>query len=281
MHFFFFQHFWKVAFVCTNISRFWFVCYNKTLQCSDLFLKFKTNINELGFDSFLLMYHNRGSYAEKADAKIYKRKPQIIELKKNFYKTVRANRLLIADLFNKKTRRSRSMSRFVGVVRSRQGTLFLSGDILLLLLKAHFCVSVSDAQYMIAHGHVSVNGVRFRKCQRFCDFNKETFINIVYHKNLFLLYSFFLNKVTQLKSKLILKQQQIQASKINLYKQRTTHFSRKFKMYVFFYAGIPTHLEVDFFTLSFFVLKLLCKKQEDLRYISIKATRSYNWTITS
>ena len=206
---------------------------------------------------------------------------QVVELKKKFYSLVRDNRKMACFFSRKSTLRLRYLTRSLNMLKKKWRFLFFMSSSIFLLLKSQMCTSIVDAKFLLENGFVAQNGVTTKMQEYLCRSATARFFSVTLHKNFFFLYFTFLNKISWLKAKLGTKQSKLQLARTNIYKQKPTHFSRKFTLYSHVHESIPAYLEVDFFTLSFFVLNQNYDWTVGAEYISMRAARSYSWTVTT
>jgi hypothetical protein len=201
---------------------------------------------------------------------------QIIDLKKSFFLSVRLNRKLGSNFFLKKTKIQNYLTKTFSVFKKKKKNVLNFFSFCFLLLKSQLALTLTDAFFLIKQKIVYVNHNVLNFNNRLLIPKSSTFISLIYHKNFYFTYFNFLKHIEKIKFKLFRKQLKIKKTFSNFYKQKTINFSKKYNMFCQIIKPVPSYLEVDYFTLSFFFFSFSNFFFFYYSYFSFFFLKSYN-----
>lgn len=295
---FFFNFFFKV-FNFSNIFKnsYFYLNFYKNWYNKNLFLKKKNSISEINYSSFLKFYHKtKDSYflsstaldassntnLNLVDYELAEiQKDSILELKKNFLGTIKQNRQLLSFFFFKKTKRQKTITKQFYYFKTKKQLCFTKLNLFFLLLSSQLVFTYYDAFYLISNNCVFVNHISIVFYKNFNMLKNGDFVSIILSKHYYFYYFSFFEHINVIKFKLYKKVLSLRKNSLNFYKQKSMYYSNKFNLFNQINLSVPAYLEVDFFTLSFFVLNFSFFFKFYPSLFSPFLYKSYNWGFTS
>ena len=181
-------------------------------------------------------------------------KDSILELKKNFLSLVKQNRHLLSFFFFKKTKRQKTVTKQFYYFKTKKQLCFTKLNLFFLLLSSQLVFTYHDAFYLISSNCVFVNHISVVFYKNFNMLKSGDFVSIVLNKHYYIYYFSFFEHINNIKFKLYKKVLSLRKNSLNFYKQKSMYYSNKFNLFNQINTGVPVYLEVDFFTLTFFIL---------------------------
>ena len=256
----------------------------KSWFSKNLFLKKKTNINELNFLNFLKFFFKTKKASDSLldlnfDDNSKDFSSQVIDLKKSFFISIRDNRKFVSNFIFKKTKTQNYLTKTFSFLKKKKNQNFNLFGICFLLLKSQLALTLADSMFLIKNKLVFLNHNSLNFPERAFITKTGGFIALLYHKNFYFTYFNFLKHIEKIKFKLFRKNLKIKKTFSNFYKQKTINFSKKYNMFCQLIKPVPSYIEVDYFTLSFFFFFFNFKFFYS--YFSFFFSKSYNWTKSS
>lgn len=177
-------------------------------------------------------------------------KNQVIEIKKIFLQTIKKNRHLISNFFFKKTKRKRFLTKNFSIFKKKFFFTYLY--IFFIFIHSQLVLTLNDCIFFFKKNMIALNHKKIKNTNNLLFFKKNLFFSLVINKNYYFYYYYFIEKIDLTKNKLLRKESNLKKSSLSFYKQKSEHYSKKYKCYSLLDTDVPNYLEVDFFTLSFF-----------------------------
>jgi ribosomal protein S4 len=200
----------------------------------------------------------------------------------NTLRTVYHNRTVLGSFFSfKNTRQYRKTKYFSKFLKLSTKKFLLSAEFLLnnILIRCKFTITIKESNFLIKNNFVYVNNICINNPNYIC--NHNDLINICFFKSVF--YFFKFNYNNKLKSTFSLGYciWRINRLKGDFYKQPYNSIPSWVDNLIYFYNDIPDFLEVDYLTLSCFILKKINTFNQYnyflFRSLNLYALRLYNW----
>jgi hypothetical protein len=270
---------------CLN-SRILYLVRFKSWFSKNLFLKKKTNLNEINFLNFLKFFFKTKKNIDYLLDNTYDDTnkdflSQVIDLKKSFFLSIRENRKYSSNFLFKKTKTQTFLTKSFSTLKKKNKFIINLFGFSFLLLKSQLALTLVDSFFLIKNKLVYLNHNVLSFSSRFFIPKSGVFVSLLYHKNFYFTYFNFLKHTEKIKFKLFRKQLKIKKTFSNFYKQKTLNFSKKYNMFCQLIKPVPSYIEVDYFTLSFFFFFFSKSFVFFFSYFSFFFLKSLNWTKSS
>ena len=270
-----------------------YVLYYKNWYNKNLFLKKKNAVADVNFSNFLRFYYKSKDLAvEDNDSfSIFDHRPEVVsqdfgkdsllELKKSFFTVIRHNRKFLSFFFLKKLKRSRTLTKHFSFFKKKNNGVFTLFSLFFLLLGSQLVFTYFDARFLLFNSCIYVNHKLLNSKKSFFVLKPGFFVSLLLHKNFYIYYFYFFKHINSIKFKLYKKVLNLKKNNLSYYKQKSEHYSSKYNLYTQINSTIFSYLEVDFFTLSFFILSTAFIFKFYWSVYSPFFYKTYNWTFTS
>ena len=294
---FFFNFFFKV-YNFSNIfkSNYFYLNFFKNWYNKNLFFKKKSLISEINYSSFLRFYHKTKetffldeTFVEKTsstnhylDNEVFdSQRDSVVELKKNFLLSIKQNRNLLSYFFFKKTKRQKTVTKQFYFFKTKKQLCFTKLNLFFLLINSQLVFTYYDSFFLLNSSSIFINHSSLNFYKNFNMLKNGDFVSVVLNKCYYYYYFSFFDHINNIKFKLYKKVLSLRKNSLNFYKQKSNYYSSKFNLFTQLNTAIPSYLEVDFFTLSFFVLNFNFFFKFYPSLYSPFLYKSYNWSFTS
>lgn len=275
-----------VLFNYTLWSHIWLFFYTR-----NIFLKKIYNFNNITFNLFRNFFFstkffekqnfftnniykiNNFNFLKKEKKVAVKKRSHFFFLKKEFAFQLKLNLALLQKFLCNVDLKFSNLKKKMLTLTKKSKNLYLH-FIVFTLLTSRIFFSTLDIYYCLNNNFIYFDGEVIKS--KFFFLKKNYFLQLIVTATYFLYYLYFFNQLKKYKTKLLHKFWQLTntvraSAKSNCVK----HVPRQFHNYFFFYYTIPSWLEVDAFTMSFFVLQSPFYFSKD--FLSFLNKKSYFW----